>query len=75
MTSPLSLIITAFARVEDISKTVTRELRTDLGETSLILIDLGKSQNRLGATALAQVYKQFGDKPADVDNAAQLKGF
>ncbi|ENM5843269.1 phosphoribosylformylglycinamidine synthase [Vibrio mimicus] len=75
VTSPLSLIITAFARVEDIRKTVTPQLRTDLGETSLILIDLGNGQNRLGATALAQVYKQLGDKPADVDNAAQLKGF
>lgn len=41
VTSPLSLIITAFARVEDIRKTVTPQLRTDLGETSLILIDLG----------------------------------
>lgn len=75
VTSPLSLIITAFARVEDIRKTVTPQLRTDLGETSLILIDLSNGQNRLGATALAQVYKQLGDKPADVDNAAQLKGF
>ncbi|EOW9325471.1 phosphoribosylformylglycinamidine synthase [Vibrio cholerae] len=75
VTSPLSLIITAFARVEDIRKTVTPQLRTDLGETSLILIDLGNGQNRLGATALAQVYKQLGDKSADVDNAAQLKGF
>ncbi|HGH6015507.1 TPA: phosphoribosylformylglycinamidine synthase [Vibrio mimicus] len=75
VTSPLSLIITAFARVEDIRKTVTPQLRTDLGETSLILIDLGNGQNRLGATALAQVYKQLGDKPADVDNATQLKGF
>lgn len=76
VTSPLSLIITAFARVEDIRKTVTPQLRTDLGETSLILIDLGNGQNRLGATALAQVYKQLGDKvEADVDNAAQLKGF
>ncbi|MCD1207706.1 phosphoribosylformylglycinamidine synthase [Vibrio cholerae] len=75
VTSPLSLIITAFARVEDIRKTVTPQLRTDLGETSLILIDLGNGQNRLGATALAQVYKQLGDKPADVDNAAQLKDF
>ncbi|EGQ7672466.1 phosphoribosylformylglycinamidine synthase [Vibrio cholerae] len=75
VTSPLSLIITAFARVEDIRKTVTPQLRTDLGETSLILIDLGNGQNRLGATALAQVYKQLGDKPADVDNTAQLKGF
>lgn len=75
VTSPLSLIITAFARVEDIRKTVTPQLHTDLGDSSLVLIDLGNGQNRLGATALAQVYKQLGDKPADVDNAVQLKGF
>lgn len=75
VTSPLSLIITAFARVEDVRKTITPQLRTDQGETSLVLIDLGNGKNRLGATALAQVYKQLGDKPADVDNAAQLKDF
>ena len=75
VTSPLSLIITAFARVEDIRKTVTPQLRCDKGDTSLVLVDLGNGQNRLGATALAQVYKQLGDKCADVDDAAQLKGF
>ncbi|GAL21688.1 phosphoribosylformylglycinamidine synthase synthetase subunit and glutamine amidotransferase subunit [Vibrio maritimus] len=75
VTSPLSLVITAFGRVEDVRKTVTPQLRTDKGESSLILVDLGNGKNRLGATALAQVYKQLGDKPADVDNAEQLKGF
>ena len=75
VTSPLSLVITAFARVEDVRKTITPQLRTDKGDSSLVLIDLGNGKNRLGATALAQVYKQLGDKPADVDNAAQLKGF
>lgn len=75
VTSPLSLIITAFGRVEDVRKTVTPQLRTDKGDTSLVLVDLGNGKNRMGATALAQVYKQLGDKPADVDNAEQLKGF
>ncbi|WP_182288293.1 phosphoribosylformylglycinamidine synthase [Vibrio spartinae] len=75
VTSPLSLVITAFARVEDVRKTVTPQLRTDLGDTRLIAIDLGNGKNRLGATALAQVYKQLGDQPADVDDAMQLKGF
>ncbi|STQ77277.1 phosphoribosylformylglycinamidine synthase [Grimontia hollisae] len=74
-TSPLSLIITAFGRVEDIRKTVTPQLRTDKGDSALVLVDLGQGQNRLGATALAQVYKQLGDKPADVDNPELLKGF
>ncbi|WP_064605608.1 phosphoribosylformylglycinamidine synthase [Photobacterium sp. J15] len=75
VTSPLSLIITAFGRVEDIRKTVTPQLRTDKGDSSLLLIDLGCGQNRLGATALSQVYKQLGDKPADVDSPELLKGF
>ncbi|MDV7104990.1 phosphoribosylformylglycinamidine synthase [Vibrio sp. TH_r3] len=75
VTSPLSLVITAFARIEDVRKTVTPQLRTDKGETSLIYIDLGCGKNRMGATAFAQVFKQLGDKPADVDSAEQLKGF
>ncbi|MDV5357734.1 phosphoribosylformylglycinamidine synthase [Kosakonia sp. SMBL-WEM22] len=73
MTSPLSLVITAFARVEDVRHTVTPQLSTD--DNALLLIDLGKGSNALGATALAQVYRQLGDKPADVRNVEQLKGF
>ncbi|WP_440053946.1 phosphoribosylformylglycinamidine synthase [Pseudoalteromonas sp. T1lg65] len=75
VTAPLSLIISAFGRVEDIRKTVTPQLRTDKGETSLLLLDLGAGQNRLGASSLAQVYKQLGDKTPDVDNPELLKGF
>ncbi|WP_301099065.1 phosphoribosylformylglycinamidine synthase, partial [Otariodibacter sp.] len=75
VTAPLSLVITAFARVEDVRKTVTPQLRTDKGATRLLLIDLGEGKNRLGATALAQVYKQLGDKPADVVNVETLKNF
>ncbi|OEE59878.1 phosphoribosylformylglycinamidine synthase [Enterovibrio norvegicus FF-454] len=74
-TSPLSLVITAFGRVNDVRKTVTPQLRTDKGDSALVLVDLGQGQNRLGATALAQVYKQLGDKPADVDSPELLKGF
>nr|WP_241016729.1 phosphoribosylformylglycinamidine synthase [Serratia ureilytica] len=75
MTSPLSLVITAFARVEDVRHTVTPQLRTDKGDSALLLIDLGNGHNALGATALAQVYRQLGDKPADVRDVAQLAGF
>lgn len=73
--SPLSPIITAFAPVEDVRKTITPQLRTDIGKTSLIVIDLGQGRNRMGATALAQVYKQLGDEPADLDEPEVLKGF
>ncbi|WP_168403850.1 phosphoribosylformylglycinamidine synthase [Erwinia amylovora] len=73
VTSPLSLVITAFARVEDVRKTVTPQLQT--GDNALLLIDLGNGVNALGATALSQVYRQLGDKPADVRDAQQLAGF
>jgi phosphoribosylformylglycinamidine synthase len=75
VTSPLSLVITAFARVEDIRKTVTPQLRTDKGDTSLLLIDLGLGQNRLGASCLAQVYKQLGQTPVDLDSPELLINF
>ncbi len=75
VTSPLSLIITAFGRVEDIRKTVTPELRSDKGESSLLAIDLSNGKNRLGGSCLAQVYKQLGKETPDVDNAEHLKGF
>ncbi len=75
VTSPLSLIISAFAPVQDIRKTVTPQLRTDLGDTELVLIDLGRGRNRLGGSALAQVYRQLGDVPADLDSPEDLKAF
>ncbi|OUR84955.1 phosphoribosylformylglycinamidine synthase [Colwellia psychrerythraea] len=79
VTSPLSLVITAFGVVEDIRKTVTPELRTDKGgsseETRLVAIDLSKGKKRLGGSCLAQVYKQLGSETPDVDDAEVLKGF
>ncbi|AEW44699.1 phosphoribosylformylglycinamidine synthase [Serratia symbiotica str. 'Cinara cedri'] len=75
MTSPLSLIITAFARVEDVRHTVTPQLQTDKGDTVLLFIDLGNGHNVLGATALSQVYRQLGDQSADIRNVAQLASF
>ncbi|WP_294899992.1 phosphoribosylformylglycinamidine synthase [Tatumella sp. UBA2305] len=74
MTSPLSLVITAFARVEDVRRTVTPQLQPQT-DNLLLLVDLGAGANTLGATALAQVYSQLGDKPADVRDAQQLSGF
>ena len=75
VTSPLSLIITAFGVVEDIRKTVTPQLRTDLGETRIVAIDLSKGKNRLGGSCLAQVYKKLGNETPDVDSPEVLKGF
>lgn len=75
VTAPLSLVISAFSPVQDVRKTVTPQLRTDQGETQLLLIDLGQGKNRLGASALAQVYNQIGDTAADVDTPEKLKSF
>ncbi len=75
VTAPLSLIISAFAPVSDIRRTLTPQLRTDLGVTDLVLLDLGKGRNRLGGSALAQVYKQIGHHPADLDDVHSMKNF
>lgn len=75
VTSPISLVISAFANTQDVRKTLTPQLRTDLGDTALILIDLGNGKNRMGGSSLAQVYSQLGNSAPDVDNPAQLKQF
>jgi len=75
MTAPLSLIVSAFAPVADARRSLTPQLVLDQGDTDLILVDLGKGQNRLGASALAQVYKQVGHHGPDLDDAQALKAF
>ncbi|MDP8566851.1 phosphoribosylformylglycinamidine synthase [Methylophilus aquaticus] len=75
VTAPISLVISAFANTPDVRKTLTPQLRTDLGDTELILIDLGNGQNRMGGSSLAQVYSQLGNQVPDVDQPAQLKAF
>ncbi|GGC92429.1 phosphoribosylformylglycinamidine synthase [Undibacterium terreum] len=75
VTSPVSLIISAFSPVYDVRKSLTPQLKLDAGDTSLILIDLGRGKNRLGASAFAQVMQKLGDQTPDVDSADDLKGF
>ena len=74
VTAPLSLIISAFSPVLDVRKTVTPQLQKGI-DSRLLLLDLGNGKNRLGATALAQVYNQLGNDCADVESAEQLKAF
>ncbi|MFA6921811.1 MAG: phosphoribosylformylglycinamidine synthase, partial [Gallionella sp.] len=74
VTSPLSLIVTAFSPCADTRDTLTPLLSID-ADTTLLLIDLGCGKNRMGGSALAQVYKQVGDAAPDVDSAAALKAF
>ncbi len=72
--APVSLIVSAFAVVDDATLTLTPVLSND-ADSELILIDLGNKKNRLGASALAQVYGQVGDTPPDVDDALAIKNF
>ncbi len=73
MTAPLSLIVSAFGPVSDARRTLTPQLRTDLGDTDLILVDLGEGRDRLGASALAQVYAAIGQQGPDLNDPELLK--
>ncbi|XOV79363.1 MAG: phosphoribosylformylglycinamidine synthase [Aestuariibacter sp.] len=75
VTSPLSLIISAFGRVRDVRKTLTPQLKTDIGASHLLLIDLGQKRNRLGGSCLAQVYGKLGHEAVDVNEPKLLKAF
>jgi phosphoribosylformylglycinamidine synthase len=70
--APVSLIVSAFAPVRDVRRTLTPALQMDERPTSLWLIDLAGGKNRLGGSALAQVYGELGDEPADLDAAQPL---
>ena len=73
--SPLSLVVSGFAPVVDVSRTLTPELRCVSEESDLWLIDLGAGKNRMGASVLAQVTNQIGNQAADLDDATNLKQF
>jgi phosphoribosylformylglycinamidine synthase len=73
--APLSLIVSGFAPVTDVRKSLTAELRTDRGACVLVLVDLGRGRTRLGASALCQVYGTIGEAPPDLDDPALLRGF
>jgi len=72
VTAPLSLIVSAFAPVVDVRQSLTPQLRTDVDETVLMLIDLGRGKNRIGGGALAQVYNHIGGETPDLDHPEDL---
>jgi phosphoribosylformylglycinamidine synthase len=73
--SPVSPIVSAFAPLADVRHACTPELRSDRGETVLLLIDLGAGKDRLGGSALAQVHGAFGDDVPDLDDPDRFKRF
>ncbi|HSC47059.1 MAG TPA: phosphoribosylformylglycinamidine synthase, partial [Gammaproteobacteria bacterium] len=75
MVAPVSLIVTSFAAVNDIRRTLTPQLLVDTPDTQLLLVDLGAGKNRLGGSCLAQVYGVGGGETPDLDDPARLEGF
>ena len=71
VTAPVSLVVTAFATLDDVRGTLTPQLQA--GDTTLLLIDLGAGKRRLGGSMLAQVLAQFGDEVPDLDDPQALK--
>ena len=72
--SPLSLIISAFAPVKDVRKTVTPELK-NVEDSVLLFIDLGFGKARMGGSAFGQVYNNMSGEAPDLDDTGRLKGF
>jgi phosphoribosylformylglycinamidine synthase len=72
VTSPVSLIITAFASLPDVRGTFTPQLDAQTDDTSLLLVDLGEGRNRMGGSILGQTLGQFGDSVPDLDNPQAL---
>jgi len=70
--APGEVVISGYATMPDISRKLTPDLKRP-GKSKLVLIDLGKSKNRLGGSALAQALGQIGDESPDVDDAPLLK--
>ena len=71
--SPLSLIISAFAPVQDVRKTVTPDIKP-VADSVLLLVDLGFGKARMGGSALSQVWNDLGGESPDID-ADTLKVF
>ncbi len=74
VTAPLSVVITGFAPVLDVTKTLTPELK-NIPDSCLLLIDLGQGKNRLGGSIFGQVQANIGDITPDCDNFEHLKNF
>lgn len=72
-TAPLSLIVSAFAPVSDIRRTLTPQLRADVGENRLLLLDIARRANRMGGSILSQVYGDMSGISPDLDDPQDLK--
>ncbi len=65
VTAPVSLIVSGFAPCGDVRGALTPTLSAD-EHTALLLVDLGRGQDRIGGSVLAQVWQKMGATPPDV---------
>ncbi|MBF5004509.1 phosphoribosylformylglycinamidine synthase [Diaphorobacter caeni] len=72
VTSPVSLIITGFASIDDVRGTLTPQLNAEEDDTTLVLIDLARGKMRMGGSILGQVLNQSGNETPDLDSAKDL---
>lgn len=72
VTSPVSLIVTAFASLADVRGTLTPQLDAEEADTTLVLVDLGQGKHRMAGSILSQTLEQSGDTVPDLDDPAQL---
>ncbi|MCZ4314895.1 phosphoribosylformylglycinamidine synthase [Comamonadaceae bacterium G21597-S1] len=72
VTSPVSLIVSAFATLDDVRGTLTPQLDSREADSTLVLVDLGRGRNRMGGSILAQTLEQIGDTAPDLDDAQDL---
>ncbi len=75
VTAPVSLIVSAFAPVKDVRRTLTPQLDTSEGDSALLLIDLSGGRQRMGGSALALAFDRFGGPAADLDDPKRLTAF
>jgi phosphoribosylformylglycinamidine synthase len=72
VTSPVSLIITGFASIDDVRDTLTPQLDAKEEDSTLVLVDLGRGKMRMGGSILGQVLGQSGNETPDLDDAKDL---
>ncbi|KWT67685.1 phosphoribosylformylglycinamidine synthase [Comamonas testosteroni] len=72
VTSPVSLIITGFAAIDDVRSTLTPQLDAEVEDSTLVLIDLGRGKMRMGGSIIGQVLNQSGNEVPDLDEPKDL---
>jgi phosphoribosylformylglycinamidine synthase len=70
--TPGTLVVSLYCTMDDITKKVTPDLK-NAGKSSILFIDLGLGKNRMGGSALAQVYGQVGQSCPDLEDTESFR--